>query len=196
MNSIKLVTCIALVISTSGCKTTSNQNNSSINYVAEGDLAITNEIGCVPSSELNNKLTPPDLYEGMVQCIKDKQYDKGVYLFALAGTYSRYDTYRVADRSSHQAHSVLAMNARNKVDESLYNEFFETVKVTLTKPEGLKGACDQIKNIGLPDYYPTYMIQHGMGAFSADNSGDGLVSEFDSEAAWQSSLNGYLHCDG
>jgi hypothetical protein len=56
--------------------------------------------------------------------------------------------------------------------------------------------CKEVERIGPPAYFPRYMIQHGMGAFLNNGSGDGLVKDFDAKAAWQESLAGYLHCSG
>lgn len=195
---MKLITFIkysALTVFINGCGTSTNQSANIENYEAKGNLTSQQNIGCIAPSELNSQLTPPDLYNGMVQCIKDQQYANGVYLFALAGTYSMYDTKRVSDSTAHQAHSVLAMNARNSVKESDYNKFLQAVKETFTRTEGLAMVCDRVKEIGVPNYHPTYMIQHGMGAFVGPKSSNGLVSEFDSEKAWTAALNGYLHCD-
>ena len=53
--------------------------------------------------------------------------------------------------------------------------------------------CSRIRVIGPPNYRPTYMIRHGMGAFIG-GSGNGLVADFDPAAAWEESLDTYLHC--
>ena len=36
------------------------------------------------------------------------------------------------------------------------------------------------------------MIQHGMGAYSKSNGGDGLVENFDVQGAWKQSLESYV----
>ena len=52
----------------------------------------------------------------------------------------------------------------------------------------------QIERIGAPDYYPRYMVQHGMQAFLISDGSDGLVKDFDAPAAWKQALDSYLHC--
>ena len=53
-----------------------------------------------------------------------------------------------------------------------------------------KKICTEIKNIGKPEYHPTYMIQHGMGAF-LNNGDNGLIKNFNSDSAWSLVLTGY-----
>jgi hypothetical protein len=38
------------------------------------------------------------------------------------------------------------------------------------------------------------MVQHGMDAVNGKVQGNGLLPDFDAKAAWQKSLDGYLHC--
>ena len=92
-------------------------------------------------------------------------YKEGTFLFALAGAYGRFDTLRVADNSAHQAVAVARMQALSTLDKSKQTAFQESLKATLGNPEGLAAACKEIVRIGPPNYYPRYMIQHGMGAF-------------------------------
>ena len=49
--------------------------------------------------------------------------------------------------------------------------------------------CQSLTNLGAPSYKPTYMIQHGMGAFTGQSTKDGLVENFDSVVAWQEALS-------
>lgn len=185
---------ICLVALLSGCVTTKQTSSKITNYETQGNLVSINKIGCLTSSELKNTYTPPDLYNGMVQCIKNGRDKDAAFLFALAGTYSTYDTLRVSDATAHQAHSVLAMRAREAVEPSEYQRFFEVVKSTLGDPGKLPGVCREINSIGAPNYQPMYMVQHGMSAFIGANSGSGLVGHFNSTSAWRKSLESYLHC--
>src|SRR5262249_28701047 len=81
------------------------------NYEAPGNLESMNDIACAGSAKLQNMYTPADLYRAAELCIRRATYRDAAFLYALAGVYGRYDTLRVADRSAHQAITVLQMQA-------------------------------------------------------------------------------------
>jgi hypothetical protein len=166
------------------------------NYEAPGNLDSKHDLGCVSTEKLGSKYTPADLYRALSRCVESDKYKEGAFLFALAGVYGRFDSLRVSDNTAHQAITVLQMQALGSKDKSKQAAFQEVLNKTLGNPEGLAAACKDIVRIGPPDYYPRYMIQHGMGAFLKSGSGDGLVKGFDAKAAWKQSLNTYLHCPG
>jgi hypothetical protein len=166
------------------------------NYETEGNLEVTHDIGCVDSGGLKNVYSSADLYKGLAKCIKDGAYERGVLLFVLAGVYGRYDTLRVADQTAHQATTMLRMTYFDSSDQSKKLAFFDKLKVALGTPEGLKAICSEVRKIGAPTYFPRYMIQHGLGAVLGDTSKGGLIDSFDSESAWEKSLDSYLHCPG
>lgn len=165
-------------------------------YEASGNLESKHDLGCVGIKKLSNKHTPADLYKAVSRCIEQGKHKAGAFLFALAGVYGRFDTLRVADRTAHQAVAVLGMQALAPLGKDKKNAFKGVLNKTLGDPENLAAACKDIARIGPPDYYPRYMIQHGMGAFLKNASGDGLVGDFDAKAAWKKSLDAYLHCPG
>jgi hypothetical protein len=165
------------------------------NYDTEGNLEVTHDIGCVDPAGLKNIYSSADLYKGLAKCISDGTYERGVLLFALAGVYGRYDTLRVADPTAHQATTVLRMTYLDSLNESKKLAFFDKLKVVLGTPDGLKSICSEVRKIGAPTYFPRYMIQHGMAALG-DSSKGGLIDSFDSESAWEKSLDSYLHCPG
>jgi hypothetical protein len=72
---------------------------------------------------------------------------------------------------------------------------------TLGNKNKLPMVCTKIKLIGAPDYYPEYMINHGLRAFpgqskadSKQPAGNGLIIDFSAKDAWEKSLDIYLHC--
>lgn len=160
---------------------------------AEGNLAVTNRVGCITLDEAKSDFTPADLYPGVTQCLDAGRYEDAFGLFALAGVYGNFDRARVSDASAHQAIAVLQIPVFDGRDEKTGNAFMASAKAIMDKPEARKAFCARIEKIGLPSYYPRYMIQHGMGAFTGQ-SGDGLVAGFDAKAAFASAMNGYLHC--
>lgn len=163
-------------------------------HTTPGNLESTHDLGCASPAQLDDTHTPADLYRGLAACVEEQQYERGVLLFALAGTYGRYDILRVADETAHQAVLVLRMNHFDPLRESDRQRFSETLKRKLSDPEDLGRLCDEIRRIGAPTYFPGYMVQHGMAAFGGDLENEGLVEGFDAEAAWNDSLSSYLHC--
>jgi len=70
----------------------------------------------------------------------------------------------------------------------------KSIKALMGNPPKLKAYCTRVRKIGPPDYYPRYMVQHGMRAFTGRKSPRGLVRNFNAEKAWEKSLDTYLHC--
>lgn len=164
-----------------------------VNHQAPGNLESTQALSCAVANDLKNTYTPPDLYRGMVSCINQGDYSSAVYFFALAGTYTYYDSLRVADTTAHQAHTVLLQNSLASLDDAHKDALRRALQSSLGNREKLPAVCRRIAHVGAPRYYPRYMLQHGMGAFLG-TSGDGLVKPFDSEAAWKRAMRGYLRC--
>lgn len=165
-----------------------------INIEAPGNLAVTHDIGCASSSKLINKYTPADLYRGLAACIQNNNFKDGAFLFAIAGVYGRFDTFRVADKSAHQAISVLQMNTLTTLDKAKRDSLSAEVKKFASDPAKLQTTCNKIRKIGSPDYHPRYMIQHGMSAFTGGAANNGLIENFNVKDAWEKALDSYLHC--
>lgn len=165
-----------------------------LNYEAQGNLESMNNLGCIGINRVKNKYTPIDLYKVVSKCVNSGMYKEGVFLFAVAGVYGRFDTIRVEDKSAHQAVAIARMHTLGTLDKSKQATFQESLKATLGNPEGLAAVCKEIVRIGPPNYFPRYMIQHGMGAFFKDGGNNGLAKDFNAKSAWKQSLDGYLHC--
>lgn len=166
------------------------------NYEAPGNLESKYDIGCIESGKVKPNYTPTDLYKAMSKCVISGKYKEGVFLFAVAGAYGRFDAYRVADRTAHQAVTVARMQAVSPLSKDKITAFQNSLKTILSNPQGLAEVCKEIKQIGAPDYYPRYMIQHGMNAFLKGGEVNKLVANFNARAAWKKSLDTYLHCPG
>lgn len=164
------------------------------NYQTPGNLAGVKALKCGPAASLKNTDTPPDIYAGMVDCAKNGRYADAVFFFALAGTYTYFDSLRVADETAHQAHAVLLQESMEALDETMKAQFKKALYAMLGDAGRLPSVCTEISRVGAPNYFPRYMIQHGMGAVLGSNSSDGLVKEFNADAAWAKALTSYLHC--
>ena len=165
-----------------------------VSIEAKGNLESPRPCECIEISEVTNENNPADILHGMGKCIALKQFEKAVRLFAIAGVYGKYDTYRVKDKSAHQALLVLQQTIFMDMNESDKNNFISLLKKDLQSgSKELNDICQAIQLVGIPKYYPTYMIQHGMGAFT-ESGGNGLVEGFNSLDSWNLALKNYLHC--
>ena len=164
------------------------------NYEAPGNLESRNNLGCAKPSDLRNTHTPADLYRSNAECVTRKDFASAVYSSALAGVYARYDAMRVADASARQAQTVVQLKYLGSLTQEQKKQFFEALSAVANNPERLAALCKDIRAIGPPNYHPTYMIQHGMGAFLGGAGNNGLVADFDGAAAWEKALDTYLHC--
>jgi hypothetical protein len=171
-------------------------NNTSQTQAVEkaGNTASTFNLGCITSKELQTKFSPVDLYQAMSQCVKVNKYNEAAFLFAAAGVYGRFDAQRVSDPTAHQAASFLQMQTREEMDIEESKALDDTLNKTLGTQAGLEFTCKEIARVGTPTYYPSYMIQHGMGAFVGSESSDALVKSFDEKATLKTALATYLEC--
>ena len=170
------------VLSLSACKSTP-QNNVS-NYNAKGNLESPKPSGCVEVNQLSNQQNPVDIFTGLNTCINDKNYSQAAELYFAGMSYGYFDTKRVSDKTAHQALSVLRMN----VFGAQPKEVMDKIQVALDKISSDNSAiCKSLTALGAPSYKPTYMIQHGMGAFTGQSPKDGLVENFNAASAWKDS---------
>ena len=166
----------------------------SINIEAQGNLGRSHDLDCSAASALKRQYTPPDLFHAVSDCLAKKHYEESVKLFAIAGAYANFDSQRVADVSAHQAGQVLILNTFQPLDAATKAEFAKALKV-LTETGNPKKAllCQNARDLGPPDYWPSYMIQHGISALQGPVQSP-LVPGFDPKATWERVLTSYLMC--
>lgn len=150
------------------------------------------KLGCVGIDKLNSSITPVNLAVGIMECIKSDKYKEGVEMYMLFGAYGQFDTQRVVDRSAHQAIPALKMYISNTVTEAKREKWLQTVDTVLDE-KNIGKLCTKIKQIGMPSYYPEYMIAHGLQAFN-DGGKSGVYSDFPAKETWEEILEGYVHC--
>lgn len=156
------------------------------------------KLPCEAADDLRNTYTPVQLYLSINDCVAAKRYREASYLFAMAGVYGRYDQLRVKDRSAHQAVALL----KTAVTPHFTDEFRAFLGSYL---EGARLAelCAAMRKVGRPDYFPGYMINHGLGAIQAslegkpgDADASPLLETVDPDPLWAEALDSYLHCPG
>jgi hypothetical protein len=159
------------------------QQGNVTNYETEGNLAPT--AAGIPGSveEITPEHNPVNIMLLARNKLDEGDTDSAAMAFIIARIYGAYDTQRVADQSAHQGISVLTMEAFNGVEP-------DKMKALDTALKGLdlEEITQTAREIGKPAYRPSYMIQHGIQAFTGQ-TGDGLVPGFDPDAAWEKVLD-------
>ena len=161
------------------------------NYTTPGNLESNYNLGCIDVKDAKPIYNPVDLFKASKACITAHRYDEALRLYALGGAYGRYDMRRVADSTAHQAVTVARMEIFGDVSDTDAQKF--KASTALDNPAAKAAFCADVSRIGPPNYFPRYMIQHGMGAFFGAAK-DGLVANFDAKSAWNEALSAYLHC--
>jgi len=162
-----------------------------INIEAKGNLESKNPSGCVDINGLTNKNTPADIFVGITECLGKSNYKNATQLYLAALAYGRYDSKRVEDKTAHQAVSVLRLNHFGGLNKNKIQNLQLALKKTT---ENLDFICKSMKQLGKPNYHPSYMIQHGMGAFLGNRSKNGLIANFDPSKAWDEVLLNHMKC--
>ena len=170
------------------------QNGKVTNVTSEGNLASYQAVGCIPLSEAKNTFTPADLYKGVGKCIAQGNYDFAANLFILAGMYARFDAARITDKTAGQAGVVLIMNTFSNVPQDKKIKFGEVTNRLAADAELLGKLCGEINKIGSPTYYPSYMILHGVKAFTGNPHEGALVKDFDTPGFWRKLQSESLKC--
>ena len=165
------------------------------NFEAEGNLESKNPVACVPAHEVAPSQTPADIVQGVKECIQQESYDSAADLLLLADVYGSFDRSRVSDPTAHQAMVVLRMQAFELLEAEAREVFVEHLQSLVAEGSDKHRAfCADVRAVGAPEYFPRYMIQHGMDAFLS-SGGDPLVDGFDGAAEWERLLADYLKCE-
>lgn len=170
-------------------------NVDSKNFESEGNLKKTNELDCIKIDDMKNSYTPADIYGGVSKCLQQERYEDAISLMFVANAYGRYDSFRVADKTAHQAITMLKFNSMSSVGKEkiskAQNEITNLVNRNRTAIR--EAACKSARKLGRPNYFPNYMIQHGMGAFTSKPK-EKIMADFNPDEAWQKVINEYLKC--
>ena len=195
MPTVRIVLSIALCIA---CASTSAQElmKPQITDVqTAGNLATVNPLPCGPIASIKRSDIPPDIYAGMLVCASENRYAEAVNFFAVAGVFSYFDAERVTDITAQQAHQVMTQQAMSTLEPTAKTALWQQIRDTLSDDAKRSVICGDVRRIGAPTYTPDYMIQHGMDAIQGKPQvNGGLVAKFDSKAAWEKAVDGYLHC--
>jgi hypothetical protein len=162
-------------------------------YEAAGNLESANPLPCVGSASVTPQHTPADLYPASAACAREARYAEAVELYAFAYAYALYDTRRVSDATAHQA--VNALQATNLValpddQKRAFLAYFQR-SAEPGSPTIVK-ICSELRRVGPPQYEPSYMIQHGVGAVLGEKNQ--VPPDFDPDQAWLEVMRDKMRC--
>ena len=182
MQVFKVVVCLAAVIGGSAMAQVTN-------IITEGNLAVTHEFGCIPLADAQPVYTPPDFMRATLICINEGDFDTGTSLFGAALFYGMQDRDRVSDRSAPQGLTVLIRQTVSQIPPNQRAQFKQSLDSLRDKQSEIHAAfCRDIKQLGKPEYFPRYMVQHGMQAVLG-TSENPLIEGFPADANWSDILS-------
>lgn len=151
------------------------------------------QVACMKSTDVTAKDTPERIYASAAQCMKDGNYPDAAKLIHVSGVFWRFDVRRVPDQSAHDAGQMLLLAHIGSLPETLRAPLASELNAFKPGSKVWSAFCDRMREIGPPTYYPSYMVEHGMGAFTS--GGGAVVPDFDSAKAWEDVLTGAGHCE-
>jgi hypothetical protein len=155
---------------------------------AAGQLRSTHELGCISITNAKPEYTGADFYRATKECLAKNQFDLAARLLGLAGLYGRFDAARIADKTAAGGVTILTMSVGEGLADAQKKGFMSAVLSLHDDPAKHKEYCAQIAALGPPDYYPDYLIAHGVGQVT------GLDPNFDRAEGWQTLLSDGLLC--
>jgi hypothetical protein len=139
-----------------------------------------------------------ELYGALNDCLENHRDADAVALFALAGMDSAFDSLRVTDKTAGQARQILIMDLFQRVPPEIHARFEATLKEEAADPPRHAALCDQVRKVGPPIYFPSYMVNHGMGVMQSALANQApptpLEPNFNAQASWTQLLTNYLNC--
>lgn len=185
----KIISSIVVSMLLTVCNTSAQANVT--NYEAKGNLESPSPAGCIKVNELTNQQNPVDIFTGLNTCLINHDYKNAAELYFAGMSYGLFDAKRVSDNTAHQAIIVLRMNVFSSQSQDVMEKLqTELTKITSENTE----ICRSLINLGAPVYYPNYMVQHGIRAFTDQGKTDGLIEHFDSGSSWKEVLSASVKC--
>jgi hypothetical protein len=157
--------------------------------------ALSDEFHCLSASEIRSTLTPADLYRALPACVEIGNFEQASFLYGLAGVYGRFDSLRVSDASAHQILPVLKNAAFAAISAKQKSAFQAYAGALFDDANRREELCRKVAQVGPPQYFPKYMILHGLNAVTGSVPDDGvIIRTFNPQLAWKQSLSEYLTC--
>jgi len=155
---------------------------------------------CVQLDSIDNSHTPIELYSSLNDCMQNNRDADAVSLFILAGMDSSFDSVRVSDKTAGQARVILIMALFGGMAADVHARFETEMKALMDHPSRHAILCEQVKKVGPPQYFPAYMVNHGLGVMQSALANQApptpLEPKFDAAATWRNLITNYLNCGG
>jgi len=136
---------------------------------------------------ISNQSSPPELIEYTLRCMKEKRWQEAVFVYYLAMAYGRFDSLRVRDETAHQVITVCKLMTFGELTDEEASTYSAEIDKTIHIPQLFMFFYKKIEHIGIPNYYPLYMIEHGMDNFLGNND-TALVTDFNDKDTWKKIL--------
>ncbi|MEQ8411943.1 MAG: hypothetical protein RIB52_10340 [Erythrobacter sp.] len=115
-------------------------------------------------------------------------------LLLLGGVRGRFDTGRVVDRTAWRAVIAAQRSIFGPLDEDKSEQLTDAMS-KLEDHAAIITMCERMVALGAPEYFPAYMIDHGVEA-AADRIGkEALDPDFKATEAWPRAVGDYFRCD-
>ncbi len=171
------------------------QKNGNTTYITTpGNLAPDRDPGCKGLSYIDDDLSPPDLYLGVIDCLNEGRGQSAAEMYFVMLARAKFDTYRVTDKTAHDAGQMLALQLGQSLLQEKRDLLGTQVKRIMDR-EGKDFAmlCITLSMMPPPRHNPGYMISHGMGVIMGTTEPP-LVAGFDPVAAWKDVRTSYMKC--
>lgn len=166
-----------------------------VNISAPANLAPTRKLSCIDLTDVKNTYTPPDVYTAIRACLAKGDYDRAAMLFPLAGAYAHFDAFRIKDQTARDGGQILIMQTFAMMPPDQKQAFKQALTAVISDPKRHADFCSDVSKIGPPDYFPKYLIMHGMNAFLTPHpEQNALVPNFDAQGTWTKLQAEYLKC--
>ncbi|MCW2477103.1 MULTISPECIES: hypothetical protein [unclassified Symbiopectobacterium] len=128
---------------------------------------------------------PDALYAEMNACVRAQKFDRAVFLYALAGSYTWFDASRIGTQYAKMAHGKRLGEALAQLSEKQVSQFWERIRATMQDPGKKTMICDKVKLAGMPTHSIDYMRVE---------KSSGVAAKPREQHQWEMSVNNYLLC--
>ena len=128
---------------------------------------------------------PDAIYAEMNTCVRSQQFDRAVFLYALAGSYTWFDANRIGTQYAKMAHGKRLGEALALLSEREVSLFWENIRATMQDPSKKNQICEKVKLAGMPTHSVNYM--------RVEKSSD-VIDKPREQYQWDMAVNNYLLC--
>lgn len=128
---------------------------------------------------------PDVLYAEMNECVRAQKFDRAVFLYALAGSYTWFDASRIGTQYAKMAHGKRLGEALAQLSEKQVSQFWEHIRATMQDSGKKSMICDKVKQAGMPTHSIDYMRVE---------KSSGVTARPREQYQWEMAVDNYLLC--